>query len=218
MRSDKDLLHLIDLIYQAVLEAELWPAVLIKLADTMGASQVAMPSFDWRANVFATVAPRFDPDLLAVYKSYWAFREPVVPRAALWPLGEVYALDKLIPRAEFAATPVFNEFWQPTGCGLGAMGANLICEDGFSALVSVFNAPGNDDLTSQQIRVFEAMVPHLMRAVRLNRRLRDLEVDNVALPDNFDALPEVALLTDANASVVRANSAGKFVLDTQYAF
>ncbi len=91
MRSDEDLLAVIDLIYQAVLDAELWPAALIKLADIMGVSQIAMPSFDCRANIFATVAPRFDPDLVAVYKNFWAFREPVLPRAVLRPLGEVYS-------------------------------------------------------------------------------------------------------------------------------
>jgi len=46
MRSDEDLLAVIDLIYQAVLDAELWPAALIKLADAMGVSQIAMPSFE----------------------------------------------------------------------------------------------------------------------------------------------------------------------------
>jgi DNA-binding CsgD family transcriptional regulator len=213
MRSDEDLLAVIDLIYQAVLDAELWPAALIKLADAMGVSQIAMPSFDCRANIFATVAPRFDPDLVAVYKNFWAFREPVLPRAVLRPRGEVYLLDDLMPRSEFAATPVFNEFWQPSGCGLAAIGANLVCEGRFSALITAFNAPGNDMLSSEQTRLFEAAVPHLMRAVCLNRRLWDLEVDTLALPEHFDAWPKAAVLTDANARVVRCNAAGKLLLD-----
>jgi PAS domain-containing protein len=215
MRSDKDLLVLIDLIYRSVLDAELWPTALIKLADAIGASQIGMPSFDWRANVFAMVAPRFDAEMVAIYENYWAFREPIAPRASLRPLGEIYVLDSLMPRAEFATTPVFNEFWQPTGCGLAAMGANLVCEDRFSALISVWNAPGNDTLATEQTRLFEAVVPHIARAVRLNRRLRDLEVDDVALPEHFDVLPQAVLLTDANARVVRANGAGKSMLDAK---
>ena len=46
-----ELIALIDLIYEAALDNVLWPGVLIKLADAMGAAQVAMPSMDWRANV-----------------------------------------------------------------------------------------------------------------------------------------------------------------------
>jgi hypothetical protein len=106
MRSDKDLLVLIDLIYRSVLDVELWPTALIKLADAIGASEIGMPSFDWRANVFSTIAPRFDPELLAIYDNYWAFREPIAPRASLRPLGEIYVLDSLMPREEFATTPV----------------------------------------------------------------------------------------------------------------
>jgi hypothetical protein len=109
MRCDKDLLGLIDLIYQAVLDAELWPSALIKLADTVGAPQIGMPSFDWRANVFTTIAPRFDPELLAIYDNYFAFREPIGRRAARRPASEIYVLEDLIPREEFAATRVFNE-------------------------------------------------------------------------------------------------------------
>jgi hypothetical protein len=160
MSSKNHLLGLIDLVYQAVLDADLWPAVLIKLADTVSASQIAMPSFDWRANVFATIAPRFDPEMVATYENYWAFREPLVSRAAQRPVGELYVLDNLMSREEFAATPVFNEFWRPTGCGLAAMGANLVSEDRFSSLICVWNAPGNDSLTTEQLRLFDVVLPH----------------------------------------------------------
>src|SRR5208283_353704 len=113
--SDKELSTLVDLIYEAVLDSDLWPSALLKVADAVGAAQIAMPSFDWRANVFTTIAPRFDPDLLVSYRQYWAFNEPITPRAALRPLGEVYTLDDLMPREEFVATPVFNDWWQEAG-------------------------------------------------------------------------------------------------------
>jgi hypothetical protein len=108
MNSDKELLALVDLIYEAVLDSGIWPTVLLKLADAVGAAQIAMPSFDWGSNIFTTVAPRFDPDLLTSYKEYWAFQEPIVPRARRRPVGEIYALDNLMPRDEFAATPVLT--------------------------------------------------------------------------------------------------------------
>jgi hypothetical protein len=59
------------------------------------------------------------------------------------------------------------------------------------------------------------MLPHIMRAVRLNRQLRDLEIAQLAPPERFDALPQAALLTDASARVVRANAAGKMMLDSE---
>jgi hypothetical protein len=41
------------------------------------------------------------------------------------------------------------------------MGANLVAEDQFSALICLFNAPGKDAIASEEVRLFEAMLPAL---------------------------------------------------------
>jgi DNA-binding CsgD family transcriptional regulator len=124
-----------------------------------------------------------------------------------------HPFDDLIPREAFAATPVFNEYWRPNGYGLAVIGANLVCEAQFSALVCVFKAPGAENFSSQQWRFFAAALPHIMRAVRLNRHLRDLEIDTAAFPRRFETSEQGVLLTDAFARVVRANAAAKAALD-----
>src|SRR5438132_8049942 len=111
MSGDKELIAPIDLIYEAVLDSDLCPAVLIKLADALGVAQIAIPSADRRANIATAIAPRTDPDLLASFREYWAFRDPIFGRAILRSEGEIYTLDSLMPREEFAATPVL------TSCG-----------------------------------------------------------------------------------------------------
>jgi DNA-binding CsgD family transcriptional regulator len=208
-----ELITLIDLIYEAALDNDLWPGVLIKLADAMGAAQVAMPSMDLRANVVATIAPRLDPDLLTSWKEYWAFRDPVLARAIRRPGGEIYTLDSLMPREEFAATPVFNELWLPAQYSLATLGANLLVEDQFTALICFSNAPGKDSLTAEQMRIFEAVLWHLTRALRINRLLWELELKHVAATERLDTLQQGALLVDASGRVVRANAAAKAMLD-----
>ena len=208
-----ELIALIDLIYEAALDNDLWPGVLIKLADAVGAAQVAMPSMDWHANVVDTIAPRFDPDLLASWQEYWAFHDPTLPRAALHPAGEVYTLDRLMPREEFAATPVFNELWRPAQLSLAAAGANLLIEDQFSAMICFSNAPNGDSLTAQQIHIFKAVLRHLIRAVRISRRLWEVELTNVAATERLETLQQGTLLADASGRVVRVNAAAKAMLD-----
>jgi len=211
--SYTELIALIELVYEAALDNDLWPGVLIKLADAMGAAQVAMPSMDLRANVVATIAPRCDPDLLTSWKEYWALRDPVLARAVRRPAGEIYTLDSLMPREEFAATPVFNELWLPAQYSLATMGANLVVEDQFSALICFSNPPGKDSLTAEQMRIFEAVVPHLARALRINRRLWEMELKHVAATERFEAFSQGALLADASGRVVRANAAAKAMFD-----
>ena len=215
MSGEKELAALIDLIYEAVLDNDLWPSVLIKLADAAGAAHVVMPSVDWRAKIFATIAPRDDPDLVASYKEYWAFRDPVFVRATSRPEGEIYTLDSLMPREEFFATAVFNEWWRRAQYSLATAGTNLVAEDQFSALVCISNAPGKDFLTDEQLGLFEAVTRHLGRAVRINRQLWKLELANLAATEQFEMLPEGAILADASGRVVLANAVAKAMLDAR---
>src|ERR1700730_13289592 len=215
MSGGKELSALIDLIYEAVLDNDLWPSVLVKLADSVGAARAVMRSIDWRANIFATIAPRDDPDLVASYKEYWAFRDPVFGRAILRPAGEIYTLDSLMPREEFFATPVFNEWWRPSQYSLATAGTTLVAEDQFSALVCVSNAPGKDFLTDEQLRLFEAVARHLGRAVRINRQLWKLELANRAATERIEMLQGGAMLADASGRVVLANAVAKAMLDAR---
>ena len=213
MSRDIELIALTDLIYEAALNSDLWPRVVLKLADALGAGQIAMPSMDLRANIVDTIAPRFDPDLLASWQEYWVFHDPVMARVPLRQAGEIYTLDSFMLREEFAATPVFNEFWRPAKLSLATAGANLLVEDQFSALIFFSNAPGKDTVTAEQIHIFEAVLPHLIRAARISRQLWEMELSHVAATERLDTLRQGVLLADVSGRVVRANAAAKAMLD-----
>ncbi len=212
MSRDEELNTLVDMIYDAALDNELWPNVLRRLADLMRVPQVAMPSFDRRANLFATIAPRTDPDLLESYKEYWAFHDPVLAQATQRPAGEIYTVDSLMPREEFASTPVFNEFWRPAQYGLETTGANLLVEDQLSALICFSNAPGNDSVTAEQMHIFKAVLPHLTRAVRTSRRLWYSQLKDVVATERLETLQQGAMLADVSARVACANATARAML------
>jgi DNA-binding CsgD family transcriptional regulator len=213
MSHGTELIALIDSIYEAVLDSRLWPSVLVRLADTMGAAHIAMPAINWREHTVATIAPRCDPGLLECWQNYWVFHDPVLPQATLHPVGKIYTIESFMPREEFAATPVFNEFWRPAKLSLSAAGANLVVEDRFSALIFFSNAPGKDFPASHQIHFFETALRHLTRAVGMSRLLWELELTHVAEAERLDSLREGALMVDALGRVVRANTAAKAMLD-----
>jgi DNA-binding CsgD family transcriptional regulator len=213
MSRDKELKALVDVIYDAALDSELWTSVLIRFADVMSVPKVAMLSLDRRANRFAQIAPRFDPDLLASYREYWAFHDPVLALATLRPVGEIYTVDSLMPREEFASTPVFNEFWRPAQYGLETTGANLLVEDQLSALICFSNAPGKDSVTAEQMHIFETVLPHLTRAVRISRRLWDQEFKHVVATEGLETLQQGVLLADVSARVACANATARAMLD-----
>ena len=204
---------LIGKIYEAATEADLWPSVLIELSETIGFEQVALPALDWRANVFHTIAPRLDPTLLTAYEDYWAFHDPVLAGAMQRKPGEICTVDKVMPRAEFRATPVYNEFWRLAGFGLDTIGANLLVEDQFATLICFSNSSGKDSVTSEQRKIFEFILPHLTRSLRIHRRLWDWECLEVIAEEGLESVPEAALLVDASARVISANQAARSMLD-----
>jgi DNA-binding CsgD family transcriptional regulator len=208
---NKDLIALINLIYEAALDGDLWPGVLMAIAQAVGAVQIALTSMDRRTNAVATIAPRFDPDLLALWQDYWAV--PALAQAALHSAGKIYTLDDLMPREEFVTTQFFKEFWQPAQLGLSAAGANLLIEDQFSTLVCFSDAPGKESLTAQQIHIFEVALQHVTRALRISRRLWELECERAASATQVDTLRRGVLLADASGRVVRANDTARAMLD-----
>jgi DNA-binding CsgD family transcriptional regulator len=213
MSEESELFALIDLIHEALLDGNLWPSVLLRLADATGAAQIGMTSGDQKTGVFTTLAPRTDPDFIEAYKEYWRHHNPLWHATFLWPAGKMYSLDALMPRDEFSATPVFNEWWRPSGRGLAAAGINILVEDDSSTLIYIANEPGVNSLSERQISVFKAALRHIIWAVRLNRRLWDLELKHLAPAEQFEALPHGALLLDAAARVVRANAAAMEITD-----
>jgi hypothetical protein len=176
MSEDSELIALIDVIYAAVLDGDLWPTVLTKLADATGALQAVIGTLDRRTDTYASISRRADPDLEASYKNYWAFHNPIWTKTTVQPAGEVFSLDTLMPREDFVKTPIFNEWWKAADYGLEMLLANLPVEDSLSSLICVINARGNDALTSEQTRVFETAARHVSRAVRVHRQLWTLDL------------------------------------------
>jgi hypothetical protein len=214
MSIEDDLRALIDLIYEASVDSTLWPRALISLADNVGTAHITMSAMDFRARTYFSMAPRTDPAMTAIYRQYWAFHNPLWRLSAAWPVGEIYLLDDLIPREDFAATPVFNEWFRPAEFGLATMSANLFTGDGLSALIAVANAPGNDEITGEQKHIFKAALPHIDRAVRIYRELRMCSLDHDTDPERLESLQCSVILVDGAARVLFANAAARRLLSS----
>ncbi|MGH6813119.1 MAG: helix-turn-helix transcriptional regulator [Methylocella sp.] len=214
MSEDSELIALIDFIYAAVLDGDLWPTVLAKLANATGALQAIIATMDRRTDTFASISRRAYPDLEASYKNYWAFHNPLWDNATVLPAGEVFSLDAIMPRQNFAKTPIFNEWWKQADYGLAMLLANLPGEEKVSSLLCVVNARGNDALTSEQTRVFETAARHVSRAVRVHRQLWTLDLMHGTAPERFESLRQGAILVDAAANVLFANAPARAVLET----
>jgi len=202
----------LDLIYGAVLNEQLWPAALIKLADILGTAHIGFCAMDRRAQVWSSIAPRTDPAFAAIYRQTWAFQNPLWTLSAARPAREVFQLDNLVSREEFAATSIYNQWFRPAGFSLAMMAANLHVSDEMSALLAISNKPGDDQITSEQDRIFRAALPHIDRAVRVHRELRIRDLDHAAAPGELEDMRVGLMLVDGAARVLFANKRARALL------
>src|SRR5262249_47453316 len=159
-----------------------------------------------------SLAPRTDPAWVAIYKQYWAFRNPLWTLSTTRPVNEVFVLDDLIPREDFAATPVYNEWFRPAGFGLAMMGANLHASDNESALIGVANAPSQDQITHEQARIFKAALQHIGRAVRIHHEFRIRDLDHNTTPERLEHMGSAVMIVDRSAKVLFANAWARALL------
>ncbi len=212
MGKEDGLSTAVGLIYEAVLNDKLWPKALTTLADVMETTHVVLCAMDRRAQSYDSLAPRIDPDWDAQYKQHWAFHNPLWASSAKRPANEIFVLDDLMPREDFAATAINNEWFRPAGVGMALMGANLQVSDGASSLIVVANAPGKDQITGEQAQIFKAALQHVARAVRIHRDLRICDFGHVAAPEQLEHVGFGAILVDASAKVLFANAWARALL------
>ena len=213
MNDDDEFIALIDLVYAAVLDCTLWPTVLERLGKLTGTMQSIIATMDRRTNIFDSISRRTIAELDASYKNYWAYHNPLWARCWAQPVGAVYSLDTLMAPRDFAKTPIFNEWWKPAEYSLAMLGANLRVEDQVSSMICVINPRGDEALTNEQIRLFEAAVPHIARALRIHRQLWTLNHVQGPMPERFEGMHQGAVLVDADANVLFINAAARSLLD-----
>jgi DNA-binding CsgD family transcriptional regulator len=210
MNGDDKLFGLIDFIYEAVLDNNLWPSVLGKLADAMGGTQTIVATTDWRVEAAPSAVEGLD---FAGRENPPEFRDPLWIQTTTLPAGAIFSPGSFMSGKGYLATPTFNEWWRPAEADLGKADAHPLSEDRVPSLICVVNAPGKDFVTDEQTLVFKTVLRHLDRAVRIHRRLRSQELNPDAAQERLEGLLHGAFLVDAAARVLFANAAAKTMLD-----
>src|SRR6202171_2640045 len=200
-------------IYEAALDAQLWPGILNRIGDVVGGPVTVFGFYD-PANGIANVhAPRSDPDVLRRFND-WIPNVPALPCIGNYPPGEIFTGSDVISPDDFASTAFYHEIWQPSGCSTMPLVTNLFADgaaSGHFASHRLLNRP----FDGGQKRLFAALSQHLIRAVALQRRLYHLEIANESALSGLDGLQQGFLLLDKDARILFANRMARALLDAR---
>jgi DNA-binding CsgD family transcriptional regulator len=209
MREMKELSELIAAIYDSVQTPEMWQTALEGAARFLSVKDVGLASYDFDRQQFGVISARdIDPDYVRSYAEYWGQRNFLWRSSASLPVGKLFSFDIAMPLSEFYRTGLYNEWFRPQGMDK-ALGANTLVEGSFSAVATVYRPSSRPDFSSRDVARFEALLPHLQRAMQMRRRLGaapDGKADVFAV---ISAIEKAAILVDRNVRLLCANRPGE---------
>src|SRR5260370_34139729 len=169
LSGEDKVLDLVGSIYDAALDAQLWPDTLNRIGDAVGGPQVVFGISD-PANGFVQMqGPRTDPEIMSSLVD-WAPTNRSLPCVASYPPGEVFNGAEVIPADEFTSTAFYQEWWRPAGFSTEPLVTNLFADRTASGHFASHGLLNRSPLESQK-RLFAVLAQHLVRAVALQRRL-----------------------------------------------
>jgi DNA-binding CsgD family transcriptional regulator len=207
MLDEGKLSGLIASIYDAALDAALWPAVIANVTAATNASTAGFISFNHAEGRAEIVPIGFDPDAARSYVDYYWQVDPFLPAVVSGTPGRVLTGRMLMSYDEWARTEIHNEWSVPNGV---VETAALLIEQSPACTAAI--AVGRGDVSrpfgSAEFEVLQILAPHLKRAFQVQRRLAASWQRNEAL----DRLRDGVVLVDRGARVLFANAAAEDLL------
>jgi DNA-binding CsgD family transcriptional regulator len=193
--------QLLDLIYGAAVDPGLWITVMEKIADLMGGNTAWLSQVSMADGNGSGIIARIDPVMPQRYIDYYAGLNPFAvkarPQEAIANFKPKITTDRDdFPDDGLERTEFFNDFMRPQDIR-SVMMIDVAAKGLEVATVNIHRNGRTDPFGEEQLRIAEALLPHLVRAFRLGGAFADLK----------------SLADDTAAALDRAGQ-GMFILDT----
>lgn len=205
--------NLIGDVYDATLDAGLWPSVVEGIADYVSASFVNLFSQDATrkaAQAFYTYGMK--QEFLESYLRQYIHINPMFPAMLFFEVGQILTEGDIMPRSEFVETRFFKEWIRPQGLEYSM--ASILEKSATSiAGVAVGFGEGRGGIDDDRMRRMTLLIPHLRRAVVIGKVIDLNKVEAAALADTLDVIAAGLFLIDATGRIVHANASGLAMLN-----
>jgi DNA-binding CsgD family transcriptional regulator len=199
---------LLDLIYDAATEQELWTSALIQIADMTSSVGGLVFGVD---NGVRRIVFNFQGRLTEeAHRAYHErhFVNPFSEFMKCSPVGKLVRSDDILPLASFKRTDFFDEVFRPQGIAHGAM-VSLSAKHDFQAGFNLCRSEHQGPYEADELRFFAQLYPHLRRSLLLGFRLHGYKALQRAEFHVLDRLSAGIVLLDRAARVVFANAAAR---------
>lgn len=212
--GERELLGVIERAYDAACDRGRWPDLLGELGRIFRCELVAFDLRDeeheW-ARVQCHVGPN-DAAIQREYETYYASRNVFLrTRPDLTFSGAIRNGEAIVPDREAMRSEYFNDFLKRIGV-LHAIGLVPLREGPVMGLVSLMRKIGAPSFSDADLAFLSRFMPHLRRAVLVQRRLQGVEFERAAASEALDRSPTGVTILDEAGEVVLLNAAAEEML------
>src|SRR6266849_5238665 len=214
MYSDRAILDLVGLIYDAAGDAERWPVALEELRRVFKSSASTLYAYDLqRVNGALAVTIGFDPGYMRAYDAYYATGNVYMIRGAhLLIPGMVCRSEMLCPDEEAIKSEFYNDWIVPQRLGY-SINAVLLKTGSVTSIVGLIRARGVKSFSEEDLQLLRLLMPHLQRAVQLHQRITRLEIEKQGASDALNRWSLGIILLDGQGQLLLMNRSAEAILN-----
>jgi DNA-binding CsgD family transcriptional regulator len=206
---------LVELIYDAAINPSAWPLFLEALSKAFEGATGLLHHYD----ASLKMAPTFhdfghDPKFIQSYAAHYALINPYPAESfGRLPTAKVNYAGTLLPAESVTSTEFYNDWMKPQGISPNHLGVVLSRTEDVMALLCVapqdriFDRNPNDFGDRLQL-----LVPHLTKALQLNRTLGAAGFAHAASNAMLDKIPAAVFLLRASDQLLFANARAEELL------
>lgn len=196
--------RILDLIYDAAGDHELWPAALTAIADlTRSEGGILFGQSVAAEQVYFDFNGRLNSECNRVYQERH-MRNPWSLAMEDVTVGRLVLSDEVVALSDLKKTGFYDEVLRPQDIGHNAMIA-LAARDDFRVAFNICRGNSRGEFEAAERQVFETLAPHLRRSVTLGFRLSGyLALRNAAF-DVIDKLTDGVVVMGLRGHVLFAN-------------
>ncbi len=199
----------LQLIYDAGLDFERWPAVLEQLADILGASMTCLVRHDVATSDGAMIAIRTDPETSREYADYYAKLNVFAQHAGKRPAATCMTDRAVLPKEKLFRSEFYTDFLRPRD--VHSILSVFLLRNG-ATRVALGRPHRAGDWEQAEIDCLNLFAPHLHRAAEMNVRLEGIRLSEAGMTKVLDDLAQGIIIVDAESRPVFVNGAADRIL------
>jgi DNA-binding CsgD family transcriptional regulator/PAS domain-containing protein len=206
---------LIEALYDAALNPTDWPRAAQMFARAFDTESCAIFQLNLAqgSSGIVGITGNFDAKAISDYEAYYHQKDLVAIRMAQSGTGQAMLSTDVVRESEFLDSEIFVDFARPMRLGFyWAVGGVIQVEQHVKGAIGIHRPRNTPAFEAEDKRRLALLLPHLSRAMLLQRRLEGLTQDHQIVVDALEKLSVGMIAVDAQEAVLFANPTAERLL------